>query len=113
MGQNLLWCACIFGHTCFSLRYILNNCCDTLSTTDTQRGRAIFQVVATQLIHKGNGQASTTGCQGMSNRDGSTIYVRFVSLQAQPPVLSFRMMVAVIWCRYIESRVPCEESGGL
>src|SRR6266571_8128967 len=27
MGQNLLRCAGIFGHTCFSLRYILNNRC--------------------------------------------------------------------------------------
>src|SRR5437588_2609587 len=27
MSQNLLRCAGIFGHTCFSLRYILNNRC--------------------------------------------------------------------------------------
>src|SRR6266566_8898710 len=65
------------------LRDVFNDGRNALPTANAQRGNAILQVVAPQLMHKRDRQSSAAGRQGMPNGDGSSIYICLIPLQAQ------------------------------
>ena len=65
-----------------SLSDILEDRSNALSATDAQRGDAILQLLAPQLIHQRNGQTRATGRQEMADRNPAPIHVRLVAVQA-------------------------------
>src|SRR5439155_16245164 len=68
--------------TLLSLSDILEDRSNALSATDAQRGNAVLQLLAPELIHQRNGQTRTTGRQGMADRNPAPIHVRLVAVQA-------------------------------